>query len=123
MSVRFPKYRHHKGSGQALVVIKDRRIYLGKFNSPESKGKYHRCIAQLISPGLEIEKGQPDELPTINSLILGYYRYAQTYYIKNGKPTDEVYGIRAALRGCGNYTARPSPMILAPRHSSWFGRR
>ena len=42
MSVHLPKYRHHKGSGQALVVIKDRRIYLGKYDSPESKETYHR---------------------------------------------------------------------------------
>jgi integrase len=97
MSVRLPKYRHHKGSGQALVVIKDQRIYLGKYNSPESKEKYRRCIAQLISPSPKVEDGQPAESPTINSLILGYYRYAQTYYVKNGKPTDEVYGIRATL--------------------------
>jgi integrase len=97
MSVRLPKYRHHKGSGQALVVIKDQRIYLGKYNSPESKEKYRRCIAQLLSPSPQIEGPQSEESPTINSLILGYYRYAQTYYVKNGKPTDEVYGIRATL--------------------------
>ena len=34
---------------------------------------------------------------TINALILRYFRYAQTYYVKNGQQTDEVYGIRAAL--------------------------
>jgi integrase len=33
----------------------------------------------------------------INTLILRYFRYAQTYYVKNGQQTDEVYGIRAAL--------------------------
>ncbi len=98
MSVHLPKYRHHKGSGQALVVIKDRRIYLGKYDSPESKEKYHRCITQLIAPGPTVEACQPDKSPTINALILGYHRYAQTYYVKNGKPTDEVYGIRATLR-------------------------
>ena len=30
MSVRIPKYRLHKASGQALVAINGRRIYLGK---------------------------------------------------------------------------------------------
>jgi len=36
MSVRVPKYRHHKGSGQALVQINRERIYLGVYDSPES---------------------------------------------------------------------------------------
>jgi len=30
MSLRVPKYRLHKASGQALVQIDGRRIYLGK---------------------------------------------------------------------------------------------
>jgi hypothetical protein len=37
MSVRIPKYRLHKGSGQALIQINGHRIYLGTYNSPESK--------------------------------------------------------------------------------------
>ena len=34
-SVRVPKYRHHKPTGQALVEIKSRRIYLGPYDRPE----------------------------------------------------------------------------------------
>ncbi len=40
MSVRPPKYRLHKGSGQALVQINGKRIYLGKFGTEESKEEY-----------------------------------------------------------------------------------
>lgn len=36
MSVRVPKYRHHKPSGQALVSIRGKRIYLGKHGSGAS---------------------------------------------------------------------------------------
>lgn len=36
-STRIPIYRHHKGSGQALVQINGRRIYLGRYGSEESK--------------------------------------------------------------------------------------
>ena len=35
---------------------------------------------------------------TVNEVILRYWQFAQTYYVKNGQPTDEQYGIRAALR-------------------------
>jgi hypothetical protein len=84
MSVHLPKYRLHKGSGQALIQINGHRIYLGTYNSPESKEKYRRYINQLVTSGSTIEIIGPDKSPTINSLILEYYRFAQTYYVKNG---------------------------------------
>ena len=49
MSVRVPKYRHHKGSGQALVQINRERTYLGVYDSPESHEKYRRLIAEWLS--------------------------------------------------------------------------
>jgi len=97
MSVRLPKYRHHKASGQALVLLNGRRIYLGTYNSPESQERYNRYIAQLVAPGLTVDESRTEQALTINALILRYYRYAKTYYVKNGQPTDEVYGIRASL--------------------------
>jgi len=48
MSVRIPKYRHHKPTGQALVEIRGHRTYLGKHNSPESREKYRRLIAEYL---------------------------------------------------------------------------
>ena len=51
MSVRVPKYRHHKASGQAFVEIRDRRIYLGQFDCEQSKAKYRQIIADLMSNG------------------------------------------------------------------------
>jgi hypothetical protein len=45
LTVRVPKYRLHNGSGQALVEIGGRRIYLGKYNSAESGEKYRRLVA------------------------------------------------------------------------------
>ncbi len=98
MSVRLPKYRLHKGSGQALIQIQGRRIYLGPFNSPESKEKYRQHIAQLAVSGPSVEDHEPGEQLLINALVLRYYRYAKAYYVKNGRTTGELYGIRAALR-------------------------
>ena len=39
-TVSVPKYRHHKGSGQAFVQVKGHRHYLGKWDSPKSKEAY-----------------------------------------------------------------------------------
>jgi hypothetical protein len=48
-TVSVPKYRHHKGSGQAFVQIKGRRHYLGVWDSPESKDRYSRFVAELAA--------------------------------------------------------------------------
>ena len=44
-----PSYRLHKPSGQARTIIHGRHIYLGKYNSPESREKYARLLAELRS--------------------------------------------------------------------------
>jgi len=48
MSVRVPKNRFLKVSGQALIEIKGRHIYLGEFDSPESRELYRRLIAGYL---------------------------------------------------------------------------
>jgi len=45
-----PSYRLHKPSGQARTIIDGRHIYLGKFNSPESRRKYVRLLAEMSDP-------------------------------------------------------------------------
>jgi hypothetical protein len=41
-----PKYRHYKPKGLAVVRIDGRDIYLGRYNSPESRQKYYRVLAE-----------------------------------------------------------------------------
>ena len=47
--MRVPKYRLHKGSGQALVQYRGQRIYLGVHGSPESRRKYREFVAKLLA--------------------------------------------------------------------------
>jgi hypothetical protein len=49
MSFQVPKYRLHKGSGQALVQVGGRRVYLGKYGSARSKEKYRRLVAEALT--------------------------------------------------------------------------
>ena len=100
MSVRIPKYRLHRGSGQALVQINGRRIYLGKHDTPQSHEEYRRLIAKFLA-GEEagfVAKDDGHPMLNINELILAYFKFATTYYVKYGQPTDEIAGIRAALK-------------------------
>src|SRR5688572_4897499 len=100
MSVRVPKYRLHKATGQALVEIRGRRTYLGKYDSPSSHERYRQIIAEFMSA-----KPVPASTPTTNAaplrvdeLILLYFQYAKGYYVKDGQPTNEIVAIRVALR-------------------------
>jgi len=51
MSFRTPKYRLHKGSGQALVQINGERTYLGKYGTEESKELYRKLVAEWLASG------------------------------------------------------------------------
>ena len=90
-----PKYCHHKASGQAIVYINGRQIYLGKYRSAASREAYNRLIAEWSSSGILPKSG--DAL-TCNELILAYVRYAKRYYTKNGSVSTEVELIRDACR-------------------------
>ncbi len=115
MTVRVPKYRLHKGSGQALVEIAGRRIYLGRHNSDESRERYRRLIAELMSPQQVVRVETPRVSLRINQLILRYYRFAKSYYVKNGVVTDEVAGVRAALRRLRNHFGTTPAEEFGPR--------
>ena len=102
MAFQTPKYRLHKGSGQALVQINGERIYLGKHGSEESKEKYHRLVAEFLASGKGAKSPSPSNLvlasPTkVNELVLAFWQHAKQRYVKNGQPTSEIRSFRTAL--------------------------
>jgi hypothetical protein len=62
MSLRTPKYRLHRGGGQALVQINGERVYLGKHGTEASREKYHRLIAAFLASGRQ-RKSVPPTAP------------------------------------------------------------
>ncbi|MBU4270377.1 MAG: site-specific integrase [Planctomycetes bacterium] len=100
-TVSVPKYRHHKGSGQAFVQVKGRRHYLGKWDSPKSKESYSRFVAELaVSPMVARSTAPtPSTLQlTMVELMGAYWQFAVGYYQKDGKPTRYMDDIKLALR-------------------------
>jgi len=98
---RIPSYRLHKARNCAVVTIDGKDHYLGPYNSPASWEKYYRLLAEWSANGHSLRPAAsitdtPDL--TINELIADYWRFAQEWYVKNGEPTDAIYGIRVALR-------------------------
>ncbi len=48
---RVPRYRHYKPKNLGVVRIDGKDQYLGRYDSPESREKYHRLIAEWLSNG------------------------------------------------------------------------
>jgi integrase len=102
---RDPKYRHYKPKNLGVVRINGKDRYLGKYNTPESWEKYHRLIAEWLANGRAHPVADPADLncrddtkSTIDDVILRYWRFAKSHYVRNGEPTKEVGAIRIALR-------------------------
>lgn len=54
-----------------------------------------------MTPGAEPAGAAIAEGLTVNELVLGYLRFAKTYYFKNGRPTGKVANIKDAVKPLG----------------------
>jgi integrase len=102
---RVPGYLLHKPTGYARVRIAGKDIYLGKFDSPESREAYHRLIAEWLQTGeipakpVEPKLAAASAGPTINEFLVRYWAHCKTYYRDAlGRPTKEQECVRYALR-------------------------
>jgi integrase len=101
---KVPSYGRHRASGRAVVRIDGKDLYLGAYGSPESHEAYERLIAEWRVRQAEAHRTGGASAAvvtsrlTINALILAYLRFAQGYYVKDGKPTQELADMKYALR-------------------------
>lgn len=94
---RQPKYRKHKATGQAVVTLNGRDIYLGRFGTKASKDEYDRQIATWLANGRRL-LGTDDGV-TIDEVIRDFWNHAVKYYRHlDGRPTGETNNFRSCLR-------------------------
>lgn len=98
-----PSYRLHKSSGQARVLIGGQHIYLGAYGSEASRQRYARLLAKQTATSKSSNRPQSavttlDRELTVAELVLRYWEFAETYYVKDGQPTKELVSMREALR-------------------------
>lgn len=104
LKFKIPSYRLHKASGQAVVTLNGKDVYLGPHGTPESKAEYDRVIEEWLASHKQLPP-QPADRPTpgrtpdlaIDESFLPYWDFVRQYYRKNGQPTSEVDSIRRAL--------------------------
>lgn len=91
-----PAYRRHKATGQAVVTLNGRDIYLGAFGTPSSKWAYLRALRRWLG------KSSPDDKKSsalkIDDLLAKYWQFAEGYYRRDGEPTGETKNISYACR-------------------------
>jgi integrase len=124
-----PSYRLHKATGQAVVVLKGRSFYLGKFGTTESKVEYRRILAEYLTLGNNAPPAQGStKIPdlTIDELILKYWTFAEGYYVRDGEPSRELANIKDALRHVRplygeTEVARFGPLALKSIRDSMIG--
>jgi hypothetical protein len=94
-----PTYRHKKSRGLAVVTINGRDIYLGQFNSPESRRQYDKLIQEWLASGRVMTSETPieEESFSVAELIVAYMEHAAVFYQKDGKPTSHLHNVEDAL--------------------------
>ena len=128
-AVRVPSYRHQKSRNLAVVRIDGKDHYLGPYDSPVPTALPQLIYESLarkgsVEPDPSGSKLEPAELePTINELILTYWRHAEGYYVRDGKPTSELSCIKMALRSSTNSTNTPRPRSSVLWPSRRCGKR
>ncbi len=101
-----PSYKLHKPSGQAVMRVTlpggaRKSVYLGVFDSPESKAEYARRVqaagtttpiyAKIVAPSVADF--------TVAELLVGFLGHAERHYRHpDGRPTSEVWGFRSAVK-------------------------
>jgi integrase len=97
---RTPKYCRHRASGQAVVRLGGRDVYLGPYRSRGSREAYDRAVAEWLAGGRTAKpvEGQAAGL-SVAEVALGYLGWAEAYYRgKDGQPSKEFDHIKRTIR-------------------------
>lgn len=112
-STAVPAYCLHRASGQAVVTLGGRDIYLGVHGSPASKAEYDRRIAEWVAAGRRVPV-EPQSL-TVLELIAAYLRHARSYYRgEDGKKTKATTNIEESLKPVLKLYGRTPAMEFGP---------
>ncbi len=114
---RIPSYRCHKPSGQAVVTLDGRDIYLGPHDTPASRDEYDRLIAEWLTrrrAGVSYASGSVDVDLTVNELLAEYLVFAKTYYVSNGKLTGEYENLKQAMKPLAKLYGRELVRNIGP---------
>jgi integrase len=109
-----PKYRRHLASGQAVVTLYGRDFYLGPHGTKASRIEYDRLIGEWLAAGRPLQMPSVLNDITVVELAAAYRKYAKSYYVKHGKPTDTIYIVKRAIEIICERYARTNASEFGP---------
>jgi hypothetical protein len=86
-------------------------LYLGTWNSPESKTKYEEILTEWL---LQNDRSTQGQIRT-DELVLLYLDHTQEYHRKDGELTSEYSCIKSALRFVVQHCARVRVREFGPK--------
>ena len=93
LSNSLPKYR---ASGQAIVTLHGLDYYLGPHDTMASKKQYDRLIGEWLANGRSPLHVSAQDI-TVVELSARYWKFARSYYRKDGRCTGVAPAIKRAL--------------------------
>lgn len=112
-TLRIPSYRRHKATGQAVVTIGGKDIYLGKHATAASAREYKRVIAEWHVHGGTLPR-QANDL-TITELAAAFMRHAKDYYRRpDGSQTNELKNFTLSIRRLKDIYGRTAAADFGP---------
>ncbi|MEQ8846893.1 site-specific integrase [Botrimarina sp.] len=100
---KVPSYSLHKARGLACCKVGGKRIYLGKYGSPESREAYARVVASVLAGApvtadtVKTTGAKPAATITVAMLAEKYLEHCAAYYRRNGEPTEQLIYARIAV--------------------------
>ena len=111
--ISIPRYCRHKASGRAYVKVQGQRHYLGRYNTPDSKQRYARFVAELaaspVAPAVVVPTASNGL--TVVELADAYWTFCLGYYRKkDGTPSGWLDHIHLVLHShlAGLYGRTPA---------------
>ena len=92
-----PGYRLHKATGQAFIELEGRRFYLGKYGSKASRAEYERHLAEYLANDRKLPPTKAKTGISCKELAVHFLKWAEKYYVKNGKQTATFNHCRNAV--------------------------
>ena len=122
-----PSYRKHKLSGQVVVTLGGKDFYLGPHGTKASKTEYDRLVSEWLASGRRAPTTSIEESVCVDEVLLAYWNFAQGWYVKNGKQTNEVDAFRVIIRDCSQLygetlAAEFGPIALRSIRQVWIDR-
>ena len=110
-----PSYRLHRPSGQAVVTLRGRDIYLGRFDSPESHQRFAEVMRDHADGRPVIVLGSAGI--TVAEAVVIYLDHARRYYRDSkGQSTGQLPRIQRALTTLVQLHASLRLAELGPKH-------